>query len=220
MSTDTPTTVSDTGATTGNTTASTTAANIVSSYGTTQDSSLFAPTTTQATQAAQVSDDVSASAGSGSGGGTLQKLKAATAIVGGVSKFASSMNAGSNQEQAGKNNAATLESEAQNQTHLGEQNASSSRKQYETLAGKQKAAYGASGVSSASGSPLTVLSNTYAAQEQDANRIKWSSDIAAKKLRNQEYNVKLQAKNAANKSYSQGIDSLLTTANDVSKLWG
>jgi hypothetical protein len=158
-------------------------------------------------------------AGAASGGNAAKNLRAVAALMGGVSKFSSSLNTGAAQEKAGQANVAALENEAERQTRLGQQEKNASRRQDETLAGKRKAAFGASGVSSSSGSPLSVLDSTYATQEQDANRIKWTSDLAAQQLQNQIASTRIKAQNEAHRSYASGLDSLLSSTSDLSKLF-
>lgn len=136
-------------------------------------------------------------------------LKAALGI-GGLAQFVAGRNAASNQRQVGSMNAAVLESEAQFQLKKGQLEEQASRKKYMALAGKQKAAYGASGVKVNEGSPLMVLEDTYQAMNDDAALIRWNADVAATKLRNQIPGVQREAELAANKSASSGMESLLT----------
>jgi len=113
--------------------------------------------------------------------------------------------------KVGRLNAAVLESEAQYQLEKGTEETYANRRKYLALISKQKAAYGASGVSSSEGSPLMVLEDTYRAQEADADLIKWGAEIAATKARNQIPGVQMEANLAANKSVSSGMESLLTS---------
>jgi len=141
--------------------------------------------------------------------GSTNILKAATGL-GGLAQMAAGSQAAASQRKIGKMNAAVLEGEAQYQLERGQQATYASRRKYQALLSSQKAAYGASGVSSSEGSPLMVLEDTYAAQEADADLIKWGAEIAATQARNKIPGVQIEAKLAANKSLSSGMESLLT----------
>ena len=136
-------------------------------------------------------------------------LKAALG-VGGLAQYSAGRNAAASQRQVGAMNTAVLESEAQFQLQKGKLEEQALRKKYMVLAGKQKAAFGASGVKVNEGSPLMVLEDTYQAMNDDAALIRWNADVAATKLRNQIPGVQREAQLAANKSSSSGLDSLLT----------
>lgn len=136
-------------------------------------------------------------------------LKAALG-VGGMAQLVAGRQAAASQRQVGALNAAVLEGEAQFQLDKAAIEEKNLRKKYLVLQGKQKAAYGASGIKSTEGSPLMVLEDTYQAMQDDAALIRWGGDVAATKLRNQIPGATMEAELAARKSLSMGTESLLT----------
>ncbi|MDQ7836433.1 MAG: hypothetical protein RDU24_13715 [Humidesulfovibrio sp.] len=130
--------------------------------------------------------------------------------VGGAAQMVAGRRAAASQRQVGALNAAVLEGEAQFQLDKAALEEMSLRKKSLVLQGKQKAAYGASGIKSTEGSPLMVLEDTYQAMHDDVALIRWGGDVAATKLRNQIPGATMEAELAAKKSLALGTESLLT----------
>lgn len=104
------------------------------------------------------------------------------------------------QRQAGEMNALTYENNAQlavlqagQQRAAGEQEYKDVIREYGRLAGDQRAAYGASGVSVNAGSPLAVTANTAAEGVYEAQKTRHQREINAWQLENQAANYRFEA---------------------------
>lgn len=124
---------------------------------------------------------------------------------------------GMQQQDMANYNAAVAEQNAKMATDKATYDAKMHNQEVRRILAAQRSLYGASGVSSESGSPLLVMDDTVKQGAMDALAIRYGGDVDAAKQRSQANLYRMQGKNAMTSSVIGAGSTLLTGMTKLTK---
>lgn len=136
-------------------------------------------------------------------------------LMGMVLSAAGTLMSASQQSDMANYNAAVAEQNAKMATDKATYDAKMHNQEVRRILAAQRSLYGASGVSSESGSPLLVMDDTIKQGAMDALAIRYGGDVEAAKQRSAANLYRMQGKNAMTSSVIGAGSTLLTAASKL-----
>jgi hypothetical protein len=131
--------------------------------------------------------------------------------IGGLITAAAQRQQGKAQQAIYEHNARVTEDEAAAELEAGRASSTAYRREAESLAAGQRAAFGKSGVM-LTGTPFKVLAKTAAREEANARTIMYNSQVRSTRLKNQAHVLRFQGSQARRIGKMRSMATLFDTA--------